>query len=197
MLNCLRLLGLDIEVIKDLNNDIISTALKAYIDAQIPVIATLRLQGSCREDYHAAVISGYRCDSNRDIKEVYVHDDQIGSYSRVTFINNNLKLWHNEWRELGDYNNVILQELLVPVYPKIRLAFPYIYGEYSRVRSIVEDREPDLDLELKLDFVRRYKEFLTTKQFTNKTEILTGNFPKFIWIIRGYYNGEIGRDYIL
>lgn len=33
---------------------------------------------------HAVVVSGYRYDNNSNLKELYVHDDQIGTYSKVS-----------------------------------------------------------------------------------------------------------------
>jgi len=194
MVNYIRSIGLDIEVIRAKNSDIITTAVKAYINAGLPLIATLILKRQQEEDYHAVVISGYRCDHKRKVKELYVHDDQIGPYSRVRPINNSFCHWEYEWLQMG-YDTIKLDKLLIPIYPKIRLTFPRIYAYYIKYKERVEKEEPQIDyLELFLTQIEKYKEYLLNKNINNKIEILTKSMPKYIWVIRGYYKGDVIYD---
>ena len=104
-----------------------------YIKAGFPLIGALKLSKE-KEKYtwrHAAVITGYRCDNNGNLKELYVHDDQIGPYGRVKPVNGCFKLWENEWCDEYKYDNVELEKLLVPIYPKIRFTFMRMYTEYT------------------------------------------------------------------
>lgn len=82
MVNCVRLVGLDVETIEASDGGTIPTAVTSYINAGFPLIAVLALTGKASPVLrHAVVISGYRCDRNGNLKELYVHDDQIGPYS--------------------------------------------------------------------------------------------------------------------
>jgi hypothetical protein len=71
----------------------IPIALKAYINASIPLIALLELKKKEKVSWHAVVISGYRRDEKRKVKELYVHDDQIGPYSSVKPVKGNFEFW--------------------------------------------------------------------------------------------------------
>jgi hypothetical protein len=167
---------------------------KAYTFARIPVIGTLKLSTQESEDYHAVVIDGYQSDNYGNVTELYVHDDQIGPYSRVQ-PGSSLTCWKNEWDTLG--YKVELEELLVPIYHKIRLPFSYIYDHYSSKKN--EVAQSGYGLDLYLTTVQDYKNFLIGKQLKDKVEVLKNNLPRFLWIERLF---EIGKrepmiDYIL
>jgi len=182
MINYVRSIGLDIEVIK--NVEVAHTAVKGYIkEAKLPLIAALILEGKADRGLHAVVISGYRCDSEGEVKELYVHDDQIGPYSRVK-PNGNFKVWGNEWNDRG--YEVILEKLLVPIYPKIRLTFARINRYYIKMKERIKARRPDLNLELYLTSIQEYKKFLLQNRIKDKTKVLTMSLPRFVWIIRAH-----------
>ncbi|PXF60871.1 MAG: hypothetical protein C4B59_06800 [Candidatus Methanogaster sp.] len=195
MINYIHLIGLEAEVINigavaELNSEIggymVSDAAKAYIKAGLPLIATLRLKNDKNiTGRHAAVISGYRCDQNGHVKELYVHDDQIGPYSRVMPDGNFIR-WKNEWIDNFGYDEVSVEKLLIPIYPKIRLAFGHIYNIYlkDKQKAISEG----LDIEIYLTQVKDYKRFLLNKSIKDKEIILTNPLPRFLWIIRTYYD---------
>jgi hypothetical protein len=189
MINYVRSTGLDIETILCRDDNIISIAVKAYIkEMKLPLIGLIKLP----EGEHAVVISGYQCDSRGKVTELYVHDDQIGPYSRVKpdggfkFWKRSFKFWKNErYRK-----KIILEKILVPVYSKIRLTFPLIYPYYMRLSQVMKEKSKsfgvDLDFELHLTSVEEYKEFLLKNQIKDKIKILTYSLPRFIWIIRAY-----------
>ena len=104
MAEYIRSLGLDIEPIDAQyeNEDTIQTAIMLYVNAGYPLIAALQIyKGSGEFDgRHAAVISGYRQDNNGNLKEIYVHDDQICPYCK-TLPSPDFKNWYNEWSKDG------------------------------------------------------------------------------------------------
>jgi hypothetical protein len=195
MINYVKSVGLDVEVInveETKDDDIILTAIRAYIGAGLPLIGSLAL---AKEDYtgrHAVVISGYRCDSDGKLTELYVHDDQIGPYSKIKS-DGSFKFWKNEWS--GGGYKVSLEKLLIPVYPKIRLTFARILHDYLRIKQEIKKEilnafEADLDLELYLTTVQKYKKFLLEKSIKEKVKILAKSLPRFMWIIRVHYEKQ-------
>ncbi|NQE52494.1 hypothetical protein C5S29_02790 [ANME-1 cluster archaeon GoMg3.2] len=185
MINGVRSLGLDIEVIKP-KEDNITTAVKAYINAGFPIIAALTLKKNSLTRRHAVVISGYRCDKNENLKELYVHDDRIGPFSKAE-PKGSFQNWKNEWNkeEYGGYS-VDLEKLLIPIYHKMRLTFSRIYTFYQKTKDKQIDRRPNWDLRLYLFSVQKYKEFLLGESIKGKEKILTKSLPRFLWVIRGY-----------
>lgn len=184
MINYIQSLGLDTEVIRQMDERIISIAIKAYINANFPLIAGLRLEKNGKVYKHAAIISGYRCDKRGNIKELYVHDDQIGPYSRVKPSNNGFKHWDNKWKDYG-CNFIEVEKLLIPIYSKVRLTF-------SRIYKFVKMEKRDLDTSnLYLYSVRKYKEFLLGKSVMDKLEKLTMSLPRFLWILRFFEDSSI------
>ena len=156
------------------------------------------------EERHAVAISGYRCDTNRKLKNLFVHDDQICPFSRVCFKNkeNNkgkyFKFWDNEWKSKG-YNHVELTDMIVPIYHKLRLKFELIFSIYlgykinCLIKNNILKEKPDRDMELLLFRVQEYKEFLFKGEYDkntfyveNKEDILTTQLPHFLWVLRTY-----------
>ena len=155
--------------------------------------------------HHATLISGYQTNEKRNLEELYVHDDQIGPYSTVKPINGSFEFWDNEWiREYG-YESVRLHCLLVPIYPKIRLGFSYIYLHLDRKKDDVASflknqntkvKSSDINWELYLFSIRKYKKQLQKQQINDKEEILTTHLPRFIWVIRTSYKNRPRFDYV-
>jgi hypothetical protein len=230
-------MGLETEIIKpndleeDKNYDIVADIVKAYIQMNIPIIAGLaivpkNLVSESTEshghdkisetfDHHAVVISGYR-HHKRVVKELYVHDDAFGPYCYIEPVGNFTK-WQCRWPEYED-SIFLVNRLLIPIYPKIRLNFSFIYAEYQHLRN-----ELDLDIhhglqrkktsiEFLLFEIKKYKNFLLDKKIKFLTEIKEGNkiktsenlkidfltksLPHFIWVIRYNYNGLPEHDRI-
>ena len=150
----------------------------------MPVIATVRLEKNEDIYYHAVVISGYGCNQQRIVNELYVHDDQIGPYSRVVSDGKFVE-WKSEWTLR--YDREIVEKVLIPIYPKIRLTFGRIYEVYLREKQSILSK--GFNAELFLIQVREYKEFLWNHFIEDKTEILTTILPRFLWVIRSLLDG--------
>jgi hypothetical protein len=198
MLTCIRSIDPDLDVetinadlgvktIKASSDDKIATAVKAYTTfVGIPLIGTLKLSKRRDKDYHAVVINGYQCDADGKVTELYVHDDQIGPYSRVK-PNPDFRCWKNPWSDLG--YKVQLEHLLVPVYHKIRLPFSAIYDHYIGKKK---ELSPDLfNVDLYLTTVQTYKRtVIERKPFKWKKNVLERRMPHYIWVERTTTKGN-------
>ncbi len=198
MINYIRSIGFDIEVIKvgEADNDKIFTdAVKAYIQNNIPLIGGLSLKRDKElPQYHAVVIVGYRCEDGGKIVELYVHDDQIGPYSITTPIGSFIN-WNNTWSKERGYS-VKIDKLMIPIYHKIRLTYARIHGQYLNYLNELKQEDPKFRATLHLTTVQRLKKFLLKKQFNDKDNILLEFLPRFLWIIRDYYDNELICDYV-
>jgi hypothetical protein len=189
----------------------------------IPLIALLKIiDNKNQSDGHAVVISGYRYDKQNDeILQLYIHDDQIGPYSKATFfedshfkkarhelqkdfniqINNNICLWQNEWLSKHDGKHVILENIFIPLYPKIRLGFAGIYERMNILKNnlvhIVGHKISGF-----LSDINKYKNELIHKILPmsgNKNDgikILSTQLPRFFWVIRIEVNESVVSDLI-
>jgi hypothetical protein len=163
-------------------------------EGKLNIYDALKMKEKKYDGRHAVVITGYQYDNSGKVTELYVHDDQIGLYSRVK-PEGNFNFWENEWDDRG--YKVALEKLLIPVYSKIRLTFPRIYLKYLIIRDeIIKSFGNDLDLELYLTTVQEYKKFLLENSPREKEEELIRPLPRFMWVIRAYINEQPRLDLI-
>ena len=134
MINYIRRIGLDVEILNLTNspNDAgVQAFIRTYINAGLPIIAALRLKQT--RDYngreviidkgHAVVISGYKLDDHRKLKELFVHDDIFGPYLKVNPEPNFLK-WDYEWKSQGSVLSKFLLKFYYPYYPNLHIFNP-------------------------------------------------------------------------
>lgn len=191
-------------------DDIVTDVIKAYARIGLPIIAALMIieyegQPQNSTPLHAVVISGYR-HKKGIVSEIYIHDDQIGPYHHTFPVEGSFSLWNNDWltKKKDEISAIKVRpyKLLIPIYPKMRLNFLKIYFIFLRIkremeRSIEkEDLKGDMRADLFLITLNEYKEFLWRKTFDNKSEILCMPLPRFIWIIRTWYEGKPKKDII-
>jgi len=179
------------------NDDIVSDAVRAYTSLGLPVIAGILLYENNEDTgyremisgYHACVICGFR-HKNGSMKELYVHDDQIGPFHRVYPVGS-FSNWMNEWITKLGKSKIEIFKLIVPIYPKLRLSFGKIYSIYLKMKRELEEDDEGLEgkmeLELFLISLNRYKRFLWKHSFDNKTDVMRKHLPRFLWIIRSKY----------
>jgi hypothetical protein len=181
----------------------IPDTVKAFVDGGIPIVAGLSLvkyensnkkkkkeQTEC--DRHAVVICGYREDDNGNITALYVHDDQIGPYSEVENASNpeecDFLKWKNEWVDDNrygpnpgeSYDEVLLDKMVFPLYPKIRQNYKDFYYFYQDIRQYYRGS----DFRLCLTTVQELKRNVLRSNIKNKSSILKQPLPKFMWVIR-------------
>jgi hypothetical protein len=187
------------------DNDFLAEMFRAYLDYGIPLIALLEFDYTSRKkDYHAVTISGYKFDNvNNRIMGLYVHDDQIGPYSKVKFKSNKLWEWDYDWfeRSAPHLKKIKMTEVLVPLYPKIRQTFTAVYEEtYLALQKKMNLKKKEM--RIYLYDINSYKWDLITKIMpviknrTNPTGILSKPFPKYIWVLRLKEKGLPSTDFI-
>lgn len=186
----------DNEVYRNIYKNLIPITVKAFLNANIPIIANLSLRYSRKPNLpglaaHSVVISGYRSDSYGTITKLYFHDDQYGPYIQV----NNASEFMNfcyldcEWNK--KYKEVVIEELVVPLYSKIRLDFNVVYEYYMKLNKIAENGET---LDLYFTTIKDYKSKLLNKNVLNKIEFLKKPMPRFVWVIATLEKGSIVRE---
>jgi hypothetical protein len=174
------------------DNEFLSQLFRSHLNYGIPLIGLLEFEDdSFRRDYHAVTISGYKLDNlNDSITQLYVHDDQVGPYSKVNFQAGKLWEWNYDWfvkRET--LRKIKMAEVLVPLYPKIRQTFTAVY-EKTYLHMQNKYHLKNSDLRIYLDDVNSYKWDLITKIIpiiknkTNPERVLNKSFPKHIWVLR-------------
>ena len=207
-------LGLETEIITlknvsidnpALKDEFISTFIKVFIDYGLPVLAGLDLkkEGSENKWKHAVVISGYK-HHNQKITGLFVHDDEIGPFSKVGFIDDNIKSWTNEWITDPDrnYQSIELSTLIVPIYEKMRLSYTKVFRTFAstRLKYFKKAKERDsgesLDHQLKLYNLNQYKEYLLKSNIKDKIKILSKHLPKYLWVHRIFINDIIHTDIV-
>jgi len=181
--------------------DIVADAVRGYSEMKLPIIAALKMEEENEEDgeedednhdKHAVIISGYR-HNNGILTELYIHDDTIGPYSRAR-PNNNFSSLKNEWTENRGYKSVLVEKLMIPVYPKIRLSFDSIY--YIFLLAKRTKRTKKARYELFLIELNKYKKFLSKQKIKDKMEKLYKPFPRYLWIIRIYIEDKLLIDQV-
>ena len=208
MLDYIRMLGLDKDVISisEGDNGTATTplraksarlAIEAYVDANMPLIATFALPKINIEgefDHHAVVITGYGKDNNGVLKEVYIHDDQIGPYCQTKWPDADSNSLENEWTEEFERDGLFLERLIVPVYPKLRLPFSTIFTRYDEFEkgAISEG----MDSRLFYIQVNKYKESLIGLNVKDKHTVLFTRLPRFLAVVRLSNSGRLIKDYI-
>ena len=132
------------ETDRDEKDNIIPDTVKAFTKyANIPIIAFLEDMGfedtfgTCTQDesetvYHTAVISGYRSDKYGNVKELYVHDDSLGPYSKVESKDEKVPFLRWKLKSICGTSILKVKYLVIPVYPKMRLEYNEIYGFFSQ-----------------------------------------------------------------
>lgn len=200
ILNFISNKGLDCEVYSKPQKEMIPVFVKAYIkEINIPIIAILELHNrpvDHNPDHHATVISGYRENQQRDLEELYVHDDQIGPYSRVKPGDNGFQSWENEWKDIHGYHKVSVKHLIVPIYEKIRFTFNDIYAIYKEFKDTYDEKYSEIEWEFFLTYIQSYKNFLINNDIDEKWKILSKPLPKYMWILRGHKNDEKVMDIV-
>jgi len=168
------------------------TVVKAYVSANIPIIAGLTLKRKDGgNDHHAVVISGYRMTDDGKIAQLYVHDDQIGPYASITS-DDGFKKWiyrkDDLWSRTCD--TIELELLMIPLYHKIRLPFPTIWGFRNDAIKRLGNTPA-----IRLADSNRYKKELRSRDLDDPTK-LECQMPKYIWIFSFRQRDKLA-DYIL
>jgi hypothetical protein len=179
---------------------IISDIVRAHlISLKLPIIASLSMWSNERHaESHTVVISGYEEDDQGNIDSLYVHDDEFGPYCKIKNRSPEMDFYywdcswsndhkreekgHNPGKVFNGYkfDTVMLDVLIIPLYPKIRLPFSQIYEEVVKRRLDYRDHScyPFIST------IQDYKSSLLDKSFQDKPIFLKKQMPRFVWVIR-------------
>jgi hypothetical protein len=198
----------------------INSLIYSYVSADIPVVLGYRIYGKPLR--HAVTVCGYRLEERpsnnsetndpdldinligRRISELYVHDDNLGPFSRLRCIDagsigQSSKINPRIFvRETDDDRNegltCIPEVVLTPIYHKIRLRFNDILGairlfakyfDAVGINKIDEDHPDGIEWEIRLCDVKKYRKKIIDSNSIEKDikkSILFRNMPKFLWI---------------
>lgn len=225
MAHAIKSVGLEPYLVNVADHYMLKVTLYAYLRAGIPMMFgfdLLDVSGSNPETIgkHAIAITGYSLghgqaeffhDSKFVLKatridKIYVHDDQVGPFSRMVFDGINIKFqngneiqsiltsWQGNDGSIGG-KRAVSGILLIPLYHKIRIPFGVIHDiiflfdrilkyvisqVFNNLSDIFEKSEWDIYLTSVNDFK---KEIFHSKNFNKKTRInvLMRCLPRFLW----------------
>lgn len=208
MCGYLRMKGLELEFFqiaasnnKDEWKDFISTVLKSFTEAGIPIIAGIALHSKVVEtegdkdahvEKHAIVISGYSLNNNGEFNEIYVHDDQIGPYASV-ISSDGFLTWKYKTGGWSNYPLITLDSLIVPLYHKIRLPFLEVWmaSKYLSEDSTIREHS------LHLYEVRNYRKRILNLDIDDKETLLTTQMPRYVWVFEATRAGGVKEEVVL
>ena len=187
ILNVIQKMGFDpilIDAKTIPNTKFLDEVIVSHIEFGLPILACLELKKGSNSDGHLVTIVGYKFKSNSsELQELYIHDDQIGFYSKVTFTDSTHRLWDNEWISKYGYSSVCVAALVIPSYHKIRISYASMY---CFMKSMGLD---DNCFSISLTEISTIKQKimslgLNTFEDSQKALIfLTSSSPKYVWCV--------------
>jgi hypothetical protein len=205
MAQAVRSVGLEAYSVQVKRKFLLTSTAYAYLRAKIPVLLMIEL---CKPDgtkvgKHAVALVGYRLEedvvldaqtnfvlrSNR-IDQMYVHDDQVGPFARMRFINgtNNLSTSY------GGPGTYVAQpeNILVPLLPTIRIPFGTIsdivrelddFMEQARLTGTLEVESDHIEWDIYLSSIQELKREILESNLdgAEKQRVLTRSFPLYVW----------------
>lgn len=218
MAHAIRNVGLEPFLFNANENDIIRAVTYAYLKAKIPIVLGFQLNNSRTNDslnHHAVTITGYSLEgitknfhgepyllSSSRMKQLYVHDDQIGPFARMEFLDG--KKLSTSWKveNLGITDNVYAtpEILIIPLYHKIRIplyTILHIFLGFNKLLRKISSGSgvliPNIEWDIFLSTVNDFKtEIINSPKIKGqyRADILTKNLPRFLWRVIGSVGDE-------
>jgi hypothetical protein len=179
----------------------------AYLRMGLPVLLFVQLDGL---GGHLVTITGYRESeavpirsfnisllSDR-IERFYVHDDQIGPFSRLGFTHDGRL--ETAWPNGTDWVNckkAVLDAVSVPITLDIRIEYEQVYEKVALFDQALYGFLPegqDLLWDVYLSYSNSYKEELRSQRHINYyhlARILKTLLPKYVWVARASLGDNI------
>ena len=214
MADAIRACGLEPVMLRSKEVDVLKGATRAYLLARVPVILIGSVYAENEPDrekgVHAVVVTGFGTTTASNpsglpnleayrLGKLYAHDDGVGPFARMEFISG------------GDGEEATLttsaaptsdgigshffrpEGLLIPVYHKIRVAYPNILAQLSKFDSYLAWlRENGAHVaqfiwDIRLTTVNDYKrECIDNAALgTRRRTLLEAPMPRFMWLVRG------------
>jgi len=211
----------------DVNRDTpLNSLIYAYVSGRLPVILGMRDPSS--SSWHAVTICGYRledtvqCPSEtahtislrqfyigRRIKEFYVHDDNLGPFTRLDSVHNSQASVSQRLnprtfrREMYMGNTLVSEEwiphvLIVPVYHKVRLRFATVqdalnsFDSYIRSLNVILPngaKFADVEWDVRLMDITQLRDWAFKDQGiseSDKLSLLMRSRPRYVWVSTAY-----------
>ncbi|MCF8238961.1 MAG: hypothetical protein K9I85_12435 [Saprospiraceae bacterium] len=186
--------------LKCISNEYLKQIIYAYSKMGLPMILIIYVPTEA-DTYgiHAITISGYNISNihmtipstpntsytaNR-INKLYAHDDQIGPFARIGFLNE--KTLKTDWNDEKKDRHTFLLNIIVPLYYKIRISYEDISSIIKAIDTILyhgfKGIEKDIIWDIYLDFSENYKRDLRTYGTSDAilNKLLYNCYPKYIW----------------
>jgi len=205
--------------------------LYAYLRGQIPILLIFTI---CKVDEdnrlisiegkHAVAVTGFHLGSHIEplmssgfllkasqMDKIYVHDDQVGPFSRMSFDKIKISLEDlsqidsisTSWGSQGGHYRAAINLILIPLYHKIRIPFEVVFDasmrfdnsfiEVLRVQGVIPFIKERLEWDIYLITINDLKSeiFNSTKIESNlRLEILSCSLPHFIWRATATHEGD-------
>jgi hypothetical protein len=214
MADAVRACGLEPVMLRTHDIAVLKGAARAYLLGRIPVLMIGGIYGAStpldEKAVHAVAITGFcssddatpegqlRLESNR-ISKFYVHDDGVGPFARMAFepLDGNghptLTTSVAPTSEAIGSHFFRPEGLLVPVYHKLRVAYPTVLATTAAFDGLLSwlradgAELPEFSWDIRLTNVNDYKqECLDNAALGDaRRAILEASMPRFIWLVRG------------
>lgn len=238
MAHALKSVGLEPYLVNAANHYLLKATLYAYLRAGIPMMFGFHLvdvSGTVSQviGKHAVAITGYSLGYSQAtffentsfllkatrIDKIYVHDDQVGPFSRMVFDEQLITLqngkqelsiltsWQGNDGSIGG-KRAISDILLIPLYHKIRIPFGVIhdivFGFDNLLKSVISQVIPNrmpifqqAEWDIYLVSVNDLKKEVFDSVNLNteiRRNILMRSFPRFLWRASLIFDSGINLD---
>ena len=134
------------------------------------------------------------------IEKFYAHDDQIGPFARIKFLESD-KVETSWWDDEGNTMEGAIHSVTIPVYPKIRIKFQDVFDKVSLIDTILFQAnlfQEEIEWDIYLTESNAYKNDILQGSYTPdiKQRIIFKHYPRYIWVARAMVKDSILFDFI-
>lgn len=224
MAQAIRSVGLEPFPVNAEKTHVLRSTLYAYLRGGIPVLLLIRLVGSefPHDSRHAVTVTGYSLDMTNSlpprepiglhlkasrIDKIYAHDDQVGPFARIEVGDNGyLATSCPESSGPSRYFQSVPENLLVPLYHKIRIPFEVLLGRaifpFDSVFELYREKgdirmSKSVEWDIYLATVSEFKqEILTATRLDTdcRRSVLAESMPRYLWRASAFRGEELALD---
>jgi len=179
----------------------------AYSKAGLPVLLFMEMDDG---NGHLITINGHSdisVERNKskeislyadDIEKFYAHDDQIGPFARIKFLESD-KVETSWWDDNGNTMEGAIHSVIVPVYPKIRIKFQDVFDKVSLIDIILFRSnlfQEEIEWDIYLIESNAYKNDILEGESGIKKRLIFKHYPRYIWVARAMVKKVVLFDFI-
>jgi hypothetical protein len=226
MAYAIRKIGLEPLFVSTKNKFLFQSTLYAYLKGGIPLLLGIILDDHSTPETshvgrHAVAITGFSLGHPQPIPcgltkllfrssridKIYVHDDQIGPFSRMEFQDNHMNTsWRGKDNDIGKVF-ATTEIMLIPLYHKIRIPFQSILETILNFDAIVEELRQHTEIlpsqiewDVYLTSVNDFKREIIQSTLIDgsyKTDILRFSLPRYLWRATALVAGQPILDLLI